>query len=130
MYTDHPLDSFVSPYSSVMHAKNLLMNLQKNYNIKDSFLEYCRRAERDQFHDRQPEVFRFVVRCFFCWHMANVLKPFHNEILEQWNKDYLASQEAYKAFENLQYKNWYEKCYYIKCEEFARFISNSEKENQ
>lgn len=111
---DHPLDNFVNHYTSVIHAKNLLMNLKKNYNIKDAFLDFCRRAERDQLHERNADTFRFVIKTFFCWHMAKELFKFREEILLTWEKDHAASQEAYKAFDHLAYKNWYERTYDLK----------------
>lgn len=108
------MEQFLNHYTSVMHAKNLLTNLKKNYDIKNAFLDYCRRAERDQLHERDGETFEFVVKCFFLWHMASQLRNHANEILEQWSKDLDASDEAYKADVNYAYKLWYEHCYEIK----------------
>jgi hypothetical protein len=116
----HPLDHFLNHYTSVMHAKNLLMNLKKNYNIKDAFLDFCRRAERDQLHERDPDTFRFVIKTFFCWHMAKELFKFRKEIQATWEKDYAASQEAYKAFDNHLYKAWYDRTYDIKLDVLNR----------
>lgn len=124
MSNESPLDHFLNHYTSVMHAKNLLMNLKKNYDIKNAFLDYCRRAERDQLHERDGETFRFVIKCFFCWHMATALKSRAEEILEQWCADLQASDEAYKAHDNYQYKVWYERCFDIKRKCLMEFLAN------
>lgn len=117
-------DTFLNHYTTVIHAKNLLMNLKKNYNIKEAFLDFCRRAERDQLHERDIESFKFVVNTFFCWHMSSQVFQYRDTILDIWRNDYAASQEAYKAFNHTAYKNWYDRTYDAKIDIFNRAYFN------
>lgn len=99
----------MEPYTSVIHAKNLLMNLKKNYNVVENFIEFCRRAERDQLHERDSDVFRFVIKTFFCWNRSEQLFKNGTEesILRQWDEDIARWNSVYKSYSDIPYLTWY-----------------------